>query len=554
MTASPWWRSAAIYQIYPRSFADGNGDGIGDIAGIRHRLAHLSDLGVDAVWISPWYTSPMADHGYDVADHCDIDPLFGTLAEAEALLAEADRAGIRVIVDLVPNHCSELHPWFQAAVAAGPGSPERARFHFRAGLGADGELPPNDWKSHFGGPAWQRVSEPDGTPGEWYLHMFAPAQPDWNWDHPEVRAQFESVLEFWLDRGVAGFRIDVADHLAKADGLPDSASLPADAVRPWRDQDAVHDIYRSWRAVLDRYPGDRIFVAELWDEDPVRFARYLRRDELHTAFNFPFLQSPWSPEQLRAVVDRTLAAHAPVDAPATWVLSNHDTIRHTTRYGRADTGYSHDRGALYRSPVDLELGGRRGRAAALLTLALPGCVYVYQGDELGLWEVEDIPDRLRQDPAFFQTGGADPGRDGCRVPIPWSGDAPPFDFSGGDRAPGAAAGAAADPWLPQPAGWREHSVAAQTGDPGSTLELYRDALRIRRALRPALPDGALTWIPAAEGVLAFSRGAGFSCWANLSGTPVELPRDATVLLSSNGAAAGGRLAPDSTVWLQQEVR
>ncbi|WP_369229888.1 alpha-amylase family glycosyl hydrolase [Streptomyces sp. R21] len=542
--ASPWWRSAAIYQIYPRSYADGNADGVGDIAGIRSRLAHLRDLGVDALWISPWYVSPMADAGYDVADYRDIDPLFGTLREAEELIAQAHSLGLRVIVDLVPNHCSDQHPWFQAALTAGPGSPERSRFHFRPGRGESGALPPNDWPSHFGGPAWQRVTEADGTPGEWYLHLFAPGQPDFNWDSPAVRAEFESILRFWFDRGVDGFRIDVADNLVKHPGLPDLAAIPEGAPSPVSDQDGVHEVYRAWRRIADSYDGERIFVGELWVADRQRFIRYLRADELHTGFNFPFLQAEWSAERMRAVIDDTLAGHTQIGAPATWVLSNHDTTRHVTRYGRADSGYGFDRRRLHGTPVDLPTGTRRARAAALLTMALPGCVYVYQGDELGLWEVEDIPEHLIQDPAFHGTDGADPGRDGCRVPIPWEGDAPPFGFNGPDTH-----GDGTEPWLPQPAVWKEYTVAAQTGDPDSMLELYRRALRLRRA-EPGLGDGPMRWLPTDDdGVLAFTRPGGLTCVVNFSRRPVELPPHEAVLLSSNGFDEG-RLPPDSTVWLR----
>ncbi|MFD7229434.1 glycoside hydrolase family 13 protein [Streptomyces sp. NPDC059881] len=534
-----WWRGAAIYQIYPRSFADGNGDGVGDVAGIRARLAHLRDLGVDALWISPWYVSPMADAGYDVADFRDIDPLFGTLAEAEALIREAHAMDLRVIVDMVPNHCSDQHSWFRAALAAGPGSPERARFHFRAGRGESGELPPNDWPSHFGGPAWHRVIEADGTAGEWYLHLFAPGQPDFNWDNPEVREEFEAVLRFWLDRGVDGFRIDVADNLVKDPALPDLASVPENGRSPVHDQDAVHDIYRSWRRIADSYPGQRIFVGELWLADRERFARYLRPDELHTGFNFPFLQAGFDAGRMRAVIDDTLAAHAPVGAVPTWVLSNHDTTRHVTRYGRADSSYGFDRRRLHGTPVDLELGTRRARAAALLTMALPGCVYVYQGDELGLWEVEDIPEHLIQDPAFHGTAGADPGRDGCRVPLPWEGDEAPFGFS---------PDATTDPWLPQPPAWKDHTVAAQTGDPDSTLELYRTALHVRRA-EPALGGGELTWLDAGEDVLAFTRPGGFTCVVNFSERAVDLPEHHERLLAS-GPLDHGRLPSATAAWLR----
>jgi alpha-glucosidase len=534
--ATPWWRSAVIYQVYPRSFADGNGDGTGDIAGLRSRLGHLAGLGVDALWLSPWYVSPLADGGYDVADYRDIDPAFGTLDEAEALIREAHTQGLRVIVDLVPNHCSDRHPWFQAALAAGPGAPERELFHFRAGRGPNGELPPNDWPSHFGGPAWSRTAD-----GSWYLHMFAPEQPDWNWENPEVRAEFLSVLRFWLDLGVDGFRIDVTDHLVKEDGLPDAAGHHHDP-HPWRDQEGVHEIYRSWRKVLDSYPGERAFVAELWEENPERFARYLRQDELHTAFNFPLLRSPWNAGAFREVIDATLAAQALVDAPATWVLSNHDTTRHVTRYGRSDTSYDFDRAARHGLPVDLALGTRRARAAALLMLALPGGAYVYQGDELGLWEVEDIPDELRQDPTWLRSGGADRGRDGCRVPLPWEGDEPPFGFSPG--------GASAAPWLDvQPDTWRELTVAAQTGDPASHLELYRAALRLRRAL-PGLGDGPMRWRENAPEVLDFARPGGFRCVVNLGPEPVLLPAAPEVLLAS-GPLPAGELPSDTAVWLRE---
>ncbi|MDX3769892.1 MULTISPECIES: glycoside hydrolase family 13 protein [unclassified Streptomyces] len=526
-----WWRSAAIYQIYPRSFADGNGDGTGDIAGIRARLDHLRGLRVDAIWISPWYPSPMADGGYDVADYRNIDPVFGTLAEAEALIEEAHAAGIRVIVDIVPNHCSDRHPWFQQALAAGPGSPERDRFWFRPGRGESGNLPPNDWQSNFGGAGWRRITEPDGTPGEWYLHRFAPEQPDFNWDNTEVRAEFESALRFWLDRGVDGFRIDVADNLAKDPALPDVATLPADGPRPWDDQDGVHEIYREWRKILDSYGRDAVFVGEVWTADPERFARYLRPDELHTAFNFPLLQSPWEEGALRRVVDATLAAHAPVGATATWVLSNHDTTRHVTRYGRTDTSYALDGRRVHGVPVDLALGTRRARAAALLTMALPGCVYVYQGDELGLWEVEGIPDHLRQDPAFAQSGGTDLGRDGCRVPLPW-----------GDAADSLAA-----PWLPQPAAFAAYSVAAQAGDPDSMLEFYRRALRRRRS-EPALHSAEFAWLDSGPGVLAFDRG-GVRVLVNLSDSDVPLPVHTEVLLVS-GPLDGDMLPPDTSVWLR----
>ncbi|WP_329316501.1 glycoside hydrolase family 13 protein [Streptomyces sp. NBC_01262] len=539
-----WWRSAVIYQVYIRSFADGNGDGVGDIAGIRSRLPYLKSLGVDAIWINPWYKSPMADHGYDVADYRAIDPLFGTLADAEQLIEEAHRHGIRVIPDIVPNHTSDQHAWFQAALTAGPGSPERERYVFRPGRGSDGTEPPNDWVSCFGGPAWTRLSD-----GEWYLHLFAPQQPDLNWQHPDVRAEFESVLRFWFSRGVDGFRIDVAHGLVKHPELPDlpphqdpDDGQPRQHIdHPHWDRDEVHDIYRAWRKVADEFPGDRVFVAEAWADTPERLAAYVRRDGLHTAFNFDFLMSSWDPRDLRGVIDGSLAMLGAVGAPATWVLSNHDVVRHPSRYGRK-TARRWVANEPYRpeGPLNLELGTRRARAAALLMLALPGGAYVYQGEELGLPEVEDLPEAVLQDPLWERSGHTERGRDGCRVPIPWSGPTAPFGFSPDD--------ASAAPWLPQPADWGEHSVEEQTGDETSMLELYRAALRLRRE-HPALGDGTLTWLDAPAGVLAFSRAPGLICVINLSGEPFPLPGHTSVLLSS-GPVDDGLLPPDTAVWLR----
>jgi alpha-glucosidase len=536
----PWWRSAVIYQIYPRSFADSDGDGVGDLPGIRSRLPYLRELGVDAVWISPFYPSPMADAGYDVSDYRDIEPIFGTLADADALLAEAHASGLKVIVDLVPNHTSDEHAWFRAALGAAPGSPERARYLFRDGRGSDGAVPPNDWTSNFGGPAWTRVTEADGTPGQWYLHLFDPKQPDLDWTNPEVVAEFESILRFWLDRGVDGFRIDVAHGLAKDPEMPNIAGGwdtggPAVVGHPHWDRDEVHDVYRGWRRITDSYPGDdRIFVGEVWVQTPEQLARYLRADELHTAFNFTYLLAPWDAKGLKAAIDDSIDALSAVGAPATWVLSNHDVVRHVTRYGGG------------------ELGVRRARAAALLTLSLPGGAYVYQGEELGLRQVTDLPPELRQDPAFARwdpsvarTDGGDGLRDGCRVPIPWSGDAPPFGFGPGSG----------QPWLPQPTDWAELTVARQDADPSSMLALYRAALALRREL-PALGDGSLFWIdadgPDSESrVLAFRRDPGFVCVVNVGDEPAAPPdavRDGSLLLSSDPLEGDGRLPGATAAW------
>ncbi|MFE9657797.1 glycoside hydrolase family 13 protein [Micromonospora sp. NPDC006431] len=534
-----WWRSAVIYQIYPRSFADSNGDGIGDLGGVRAHLDHLEALGVDAVWFNPWYASPQADAGYDVADYRAIDPVFGTLAEAEELIREAHERGIRIIVDVVPNHSSTASPWFLEALRIGPGSASRDLFCFRAGRGEDGELPPNEWQSIFGGPAWTRTSNPDGSPGEWYLHLFAAEQPDLNWENPKVREEFEDVLRFWFDRSADGIRIDSAALLMKDPALTDFDHTDPPFPHPYTDRDEVHAVYRSWRAIADSYPEPRALIGEVWLPDADRFAAYLRPDELHTAFNFAFLGCPWEPDALRQVIDETLAVHAPVGAPPTWVLSNHDVPRHVTRYGRADTSFNLEYRQLG-APTDRTLGLRRARAAILLTLALPGSAYLYQGEELGLEEVEDIPEALRQDPMFLRTQGENLGRDGCRVPVPWSGQEPPFGFSPPD---------AREPWLPQPPAWRDRTVAAQTGDPDSMLELYRRALACRRG-EPALGDGPFTWLPAPESVLAFSRGpqGRFVCVVNLSDRATELPMAGTVLLSS-GPLDGTQLPPDTAAWV-----
>jgi alpha-glucosidase len=512
-----------VYEVYLRSFADGNGDGVGDLAGLHSRLPYLRDLGVDALWLTPWYTSPMADGGYDVADYRDIDPVFGTLTQAEALIEAAHAAGLKIITDIVPNHCSDRHPWFEAAVAAGPGSRERARFWFRPGLGAGGEIPPNDWQSMFGGPAWNRVTEPDGTAGEWYLHLYAPEQPDLNWANPEVRAEFEAILRFWLDRGVDGFRIDVADFLVKDPMLPDIAGLPAGARKPWEDQDALHDVYRTWRRLVDSYPGDRVLVGEIWLKPLTRLRSFLAGDQLHTAFNFDYLSAAWDAGALREVIATTLAS---IGAAAPWVLSNHDVTRHVTRYGRADTGRGAQAGA---DRPDLALGTRRARAALLLSLALPGGAYLYQGEELGLWEVEDIPEELLADPIWVRSGHRVRGRDGCRVPLPWQPSSPGFGFG--------PAGASA-PWLPQPPAWRELAADAQVADPGSMLALYRTALRLRAAA-PELGADELTWLDAPDGVLAFARPGGLRAVVNISGRPVPLPPGE--LLLASGPLDGGPL-------------
>jgi alpha-glucosidase len=534
-----WWRDAVMYEVYLRSFADGNGDGVGDLPGLRARLPYLAELGVDGIWITPWYRSPMADGGYDVADYTDIDPLFGTLEDARAVVEEAHELGLKVIVDFVANHTSSEHAWFQQALAAAPGSPERARYHFRDGRGEGGSQPPNDWISAFGGPAWTRITQPDGTPGQWYLHLFAPAQPDLNWDNREVREGVEQWLRFWFDFGLDGLRVDAASGFAKAPGLPDFGFGPGSIFEPvnWVDAplwdvEEVHDILRSWRAVADEYPGDRLFVGEVVVNGAERLARYMRPDELHTTFNLDFLKCPLDVTRLRTTIADTIAAFGPVGAPATWTLSNHDETRHVTRYGRAYTGVPMPPPWPF-PDSDRELGTRRARAMLLVMLGLPGCVYLYQGEELGQWEVEDLPDEDIQDPVWVSSGNTIRGRDGCRVPIPWSGTQPPFGFSSeGVR-----------PWIGQPAAWAGYTVEAEAGRADSMLEFYRRALVARRT-SAAAPE--LTWVETADDVLAFDRGAGFRCVLNLSGAAIPLP--GSVIIAS-GDVGDGMLQPDSAAWV-----
>jgi alpha-glucosidase len=539
---SDWWRTAVIYQVYPRSFADSNGDGVGDLAGIRHRLDALAELGVDAVWLSPFMTSPQRDAGYDVADYCDVDPLFGTLADFDDLLAGAHDRGLRVVVDLVPNHTSSEHPWFTEALAAGPDSPERARYLFREGRGAAGELPPNNWVSVFGGPAWTRITEADGTPGPWYLHLFDSSQPDLDWSNPWVRDRFREILRFWLDRGVDGFRVDVAHGMIKADGLPDytpdpeGGSMGGDALDvPYWAQDGVHEIYRDWRIVLGEYDEERVLIAEAWVNPLSKMAQWVRPDEMHQAFNFGYLETPWRAEALRLVVDESLEAFGAVGAPSTWVLSNHDVIRHPSRLALTPPPPQGE-GIGPRSPrhPDEVVGLRRGRAATAFMLALPGSAYLYQGEELGLPEVADLPDAARQDPTFRRTAGELYGRDGCRVPIPWEAGAPAAGFS----TTGAS-------WLPQPEAWGSYARDAQRGVPGSTLEFYVAALAARR--EHGLASGAIEWLDAGTDVLAFRNGD-LTIVANTGLTPVPLPAGEIVVAS--GPAGDGVLPGDTTVWLR----
>jgi alpha-glucosidase len=528
----PWWRQAVVYQVYLRSFADGNGDGTGDIAGLRSRLGYIRSLGVDAIWINPWYVSPLNDGGYDVADYRAIAPEFGTMADAEALIDEAKRHGLRVILDLVPNHTSSEHPWFREALASPSGSPARDRYHFRQGRGQNGSLPPNDWASIFGGPTWTRV--PDG---EWYLHLFDPTQPDLNWSHPEVRAEFEDILRFWLGKGVAGFRVDVANGLVKDPAYPDIGSQDGRPVpgepAPYSDLDLLHDIVREWRRLIDEYP-EAVLVAEAWVEGSERRALYLRPDEYHQAFEFDFMEAPWDAAQMRDIIDSALVGASGVGATPTWVLSNHDIVRQTTRYGLPQDIHPGD--WLLdgdRSLLDPDLGLRRARAAALLMLALPGSAYLYQGEELGLPEVHDLPLEVLEDPTWARSGHTRKGRDGCRVPLPWT-------TGGGSHGFGSDG-----TWLPQPERWGSMSVEAQDRAPWSTLALYRKAVRLRsRYLRGS---DAFEWIETETETVAFHRGE-ITVIVNFGPDPVSLPAG-EVLIAAHPTEPG-LLSSDGAVWIR----
>ncbi|MGQ2914183.1 glycoside hydrolase family 13 protein [Microbacterium aurantiacum] len=541
-----WWRTAVIYQIYPRSFADSSGDGIGDLRGVTAHLADLEDLGIDAIWLSPFQRSPQKDAGYDVSDYCDVDPIFGTLDDFDAMLAEAHARDIRIIVDLVPNHSSDQHEWFQQALAAAPGSRERARYMFRDGRGENGELPPNNWDSVFGGPAWTRITEADGSPGQWYLHLFDTSQPDFDWTNEEVREEFRRILRFWLDRGVDGFRVDVAHGLIKADGLPDYTPSPEggsmggdEANVPYWGQDGVHEVYRDWHLLLAEYDGDRALCAEAWLPTPERTAEWVRPDEMHQAFNFAYLETGWDAAALRTVVDRSIAAYSAVGAPSTWVLSNHDVVRHASRLAlSAENPQGHGIGPDSPGQPIPEVGLARARAATTVMLALPGSAYLYQGEELGLPEVIDIPGDARQDPTWFRTNGERYGRDGCRVPIPWTSDGAAYGFSPSGES-----------WLPQPAEWATLARDVQTTDADSTLSLYRTLIAQRAAYGLGAND--LEWVDGLGGadVLAFRTGD-LTVVANTGSTAVPLP--AGRVLVASGPLGDGTLPGDTAVWLAQD--
>ncbi|MGY3564616.1 glycoside hydrolase family 13 protein [Sinomonas sp. RB5] len=554
--SADWWRQAAVYQIYPRSFADSNADGLGDIRGITSRVPYLAKLGIDAVWLSPFYPSALADGGYDVDDYRNVDPRLGTLEDFDEMVSALHGAGIKVIADIVPNHTSDRHVWFQEALAAAPGSPARNRYIFRDGRGEHGELPPNEWTSIFGGGAWERVTEADGTPGQWYFHLFAKEQPDLNWDNSEVHEDFLTTLRFWCDRGVDGFRVDVAHGLKKdMDAVHDDletihrADLFALGEHPLWDRDEVHSIYAEWRRVFNEYTPPRAAVAEAWVHADRR-ARYASPDGLGQAFNFDLLQADFDAAQFREVITKNLAEAAATGASSTWVFSNHDVVRHATRYGlpkgtgRGGAGTDGKDWLLDGgdpAEVDATLGLRRAKAATLLMLALPGSAYLYQGEELGLQEVGRIPEQDRQDPTYFRNRGVEIGRDGCRVPLPWEPTGTSFGFGANGSH------------LPQPAWFKDYAVSVEEQDAGSTLAFYRRALALRHEL---VGEEHLEWADAADDdVLHFARtapdGGAWHVVANFGAAPTELP-EGEVLLSSV-EVEGGKLPGDATAWVRVQA-
>ncbi|KAI9638540.1 glycoside hydrolase superfamily [Dioszegia hungarica] len=559
MTARNWWRQACVYQIYPRSFYDANGDGIGDLKGITAKVPYLAELGVDAVWLSPFYPSALKDGGYDVADYRDVDPRIGTLADFDEMMSAFKANGIKIIVDIVPNHSSDEHVWFQEALKSPKGSNARSRYIFRDGLGPDHSLPPTDWQSNFGGPAWEPVGD-----GQFYLHIFDTSQPDFNWEHPEVRADFLKTLRFWADRGVSGYRVDVAHGLAKDLEFPmshkDQHALhleklhdgKANKIHPLWDRDEVLNIYKEWRKVFDEYDPPLTAVAEAWVASD-RKRLYASSEGLGQSFAFDMLMCPFKRDDFKDKIDRSLADVRESGSSTTWVFSNHDVIRHATRYGLPqEIAPGDDTELLHYYPkfllsggkdpaCDLALGLRRARAATLMMLALPGSAYIYQGEELGLPEVPDIPAASRQDPTFYRTSGREIGRDGCRVPLPWLASAPNFGFGPADGK---------DAHLPQPAWMGDYAVDAEEQRQGSTLGMYRKALKLRRELQT---KEDMEWIVNEKEVLHFKREGGWEVIMNFEGEGVDVPEGAEVLVCSGaeGLGEGGEVPKNTAVWFRR---
>lgn len=467
---TPWWERGVIYQIYPRSFQDSDGDGIGDLAGIEARLDHVARLGVDAIWLSPIYPSPMADFGYDVADYCGIEPVFGDLAAFDRLIAAAHARGLKLILDFVPNHTSDQHPWFTESRASRD-NPRRDWYIWRDP--APGGGPPNNWISDFGGSSW----EWDDATGQYYLHAFLKQQPDLNWRNPDVRGAMLAVFRFWLDRGVDGFRIDVLWHIVKAHGLPDNPVnpdwTPEQNERDQRiqlystDQPEAHEAAAEFRTLADDY-GDRVLIGEIFlpNERHARWFGTPERPEVHLPINFQLIENRWDADVLRRVIG-DYEASLPAFGWPNWVMGSHDAPRIAAR-----------------------LGDAQARVAAILLLTLRGTPMLYQGDEIGLGNVVIPPERVR-DPQELRQPGRGLGRDRSRTPMPWDG----ASFAGFSTT---------EPWLPLNLDWRSRNVAAQDAEPGSIFNLYRALLALRRA-QPALAYGSFALMKADRDVLAYER-------------------------------------------------
>ena len=536
VAGTEWWRSGVIYQIYPRSFADSNGDGMGDLVGITKHLGDIADLGVDAVWLSPFYSSPQKDAGYDVSDYRGVDPLFGSLADFDALVDRAHELNLRVMIDLVPNHTSDQHNWFQEALVSPVGSAARNYYHFKDGRGENGELPPNNWQSMFGGPAWTRLED-----GQWYLHLYDSSQPDLNWENPAVHREFEAILRFWLDRGIDGFRVDQPHAMAKAPGLPDhpyvetagAGFIEGQADPPMWFQDSVHEIFRSWRKILESYPGDRAMCGEAYVLPLAKMALWVRPDEFHQTFNFRFLDAGWDRQALVSAINESFEAFDAVGAPSTWVLNNHDVIRHVSRFG-GDFGRTTASDGIGPDAVqpDNALGLVKARAATLFMLGLPGASYLYQGEELGLPEHTTLAAKFRQDPTFFRTNGKRVGRDGARVPLPWLKGGTTNGFTQAETA-----------WLPQPETFAELSRDQQTAS-DSTLGMYKAALKLRSELR--LGQGSFSWVE--EDTVLSYQNQNVVVVHNFGDSPAALP-DGEVLIAS-APLGSGKLPANVTAWLK----
>ena len=536
VAGAEWWRSGVIYQIYPRSFADSNGDGMGDLVGITKHLGDIADLGVDAVWLSPFYSSPQKDAGYDVSDYRGVDPLFGSLADFDALVDRAHELNLRVMIDLVPNHTSDQHNWFQEALVSPVGSAARNYYHFKDGRGESGELPPNNWQSMFGGPAWTRLED-----GQWYLHLFDSSQPDLNWENPAVHREFEAILRFWLDRGIDGFRVDQPHAMAKAAGLPDhpyvetagAGFIEGEADPPMWFQDSVHEIFRSWRKILESYPGDRAMCGEAYVLPLAKMALWVRPDEFHQTFNFRFLDAGWDRQALVSAINESFEAFDAVGAPSTWVLNNHDVIRHVSRFG-GDFGRTTASDGIGPDAVqpDNALGLVKARAATLFMLGLPGASYLYQGEELGLPEHTTLAAKFRQDPTFFRTNGKRVGRDGARVPLPWLKGGTTNGFTQAETA-----------WLPQPETFAELSRDQQTAS-DSTLGMYKAALKLRSELR--LGQGSFSWVE--EDTVLSYQNQNVVVVHNFGDSPAALPEGEVLIASA--PLGSGKLPANVTAWLK----